>query len=80
MSTSKEAPTGLNFHRTNYVLMLLGIAMLIGGFIALSGGGTDNPNEFSEALFSSQRLTVAPLLILAGFAVFGFGIMKRFKN
>ncbi len=80
MSTSKEAPTGLNFHRMNYVLMLLGIAMLIGGFIALSGGGTDNPNEFSEDLFSSQRLTVAPLLILAGFTVFGFGIMKRFKN
>lgn len=80
MSTPNDAPTGLNFHRTNYVLMLLGIALLIGGFIALSGGGTDNPNEFSEDLFNSQRLTVAPLLILAGFAVFGFGIMKRFKN
>ena len=80
MSTSEESSTGLNFHSSNYVLMLIGIALLIGGFIALSGGGTDNPNEFSEALFSSQRLTVAPLLILAGFAVFGFGIMKRFKK
>jgi hypothetical protein len=47
--------------------------------VALSGGGTDNPNEFNEAIFSFRRITLAPLLILAGLGVFGFGIMKRFK-
>ncbi|MBM3171890.1 MAG: DUF3098 domain-containing protein [Bacteroidetes bacterium] len=76
---TEETNSGLRFHRNNYILMALGLGLLVGGFIALSGGGTDNPNEFNEAIFSPQRITLAPLLILAGFLVFGFGIMKRFK-
>ena len=80
MSTpTEDTNSGLRFHRNNYILMALGLGLLVGGFIALSGGGTDNPNEFNESIFSPQRITLAPLLILAGFLVFGFGIMKRFK-
>ena len=80
MSTPKEeSPRGLRFHRNNLIFMVLGLGLLVGGFVALSGGGTDNPNEFNEAIFSFRRITLAPLLILAGFGVFGFGIMKRFK-
>jgi spore maturation protein SpmA len=80
MSTPKEESNGgLRFNRNNYILMALGLGLLVGGFVALSGGGTDNPNEFNEAIFSSRRITLAPLMILAGFLVFGLGIMKRFK-
>ena len=80
MSTPKEeSPSGLRFHRTTLIFMVLGLGLLVGGFVALSGGGTDNPNEFNEAIFSFRRITLAPLLILAGLGVFGFGIMKRFK-
>ena len=62
MSTPKEETQGgLRFHRNNYLIMALGLGLLVGGFLALSGGGTDNPNEFNEAIFGPRRITLATL-------------------
>ena len=45
------------------------------------GGGADSPTEFHEKeLFSTVRITVAPILIVAGFVVMIYGIMKKAKN
>ena len=38
--------------------MLIGILVLIAGYILLSGGGTDDPTEFSEAIFDTRRMYV----------------------
>jgi hypothetical protein len=56
------------FGKINYTLMLSGLGMIILGFFLMSGGGTKDPNVFSEEVFSPLRITVAPLLVLAGFA------------
>ena len=51
------------FRKENYILMGVGVLLLILGYVLLSGGGSDDPNVFSEALFNTRRLVVAPLVI-----------------
>ena len=81
MSTPKEeSPSGLRFHRNNLIFMVLGLGLLVGGFVALSGGGTDNPNEFNEAIFSFRRIRLAPAVVLLGFGITIYSILKTKKK
>jgi len=68
------------FGRINYILMLTGIGIIILGFILMSGGGSDDPNVFDENIFSPMRITVAPLLVLAGFVIEIYAIVKKSKD
>ena len=62
----------------NYKYMAAGLALLIIGFALMIGGGSDDPNVFNEeALFSFTRLTLSTILVVAGFAVEMYAIMKR---
>jgi hypothetical protein len=44
------------------------------------GGGSDDPNKFNYAIFNFQRLTLAPILILSGYVIEIFAIMKKPKQ
>ena len=44
------------------------------------GGGSDDPNVFNEDIFNFRRLTLAPILILAGYVIEVFAIMKKPKD
>ena len=44
----------------------------------MSGGGVEDPNEFSEEIFSTRRITIAPLTVLLGYRVIFYSILKRF--
>jgi len=68
------------FGKQNYRLMFIGLAVLLLGFILMTGGGSDDPNVFSPALFNTQRLVIAPLLLLAGFIIEIFAIMLKPKE
>ena len=47
----------------------------------MSGGGSEDPNQFNpDELFSARRITVAPIVVLIGYAVIGYGIMFKSKN
>ncbi|MDD2621792.1 MAG: DUF3098 domain-containing protein [Bacteroidales bacterium] len=70
---------GMPFRKINYILMLAGILILIIGYYLLSGGGTDDPTEFSEAIFDTRRLYVAPIVLIIGFLVELVAIMYRPK-
>jgi len=65
------------FHKENYKYLFLGLILLALGFILMIGGGSDDPNKFSDSIFDSQRLTIAPLLLIAGFAVEMWAVLKR---
>ncbi len=66
------------FGKKNYRLLIIGVAVVILGYILMSGGGAENPNEFHyDEIFSPMRITVAPILVLAGFVVVFIGIMKK---
>jgi hypothetical protein len=67
------------FGKLNYTLLLVGLGFLLLGYLLMIGGGSDDPNVFSPALFDFQRLTLAPLLLLTGFVIEIFAIMKRPK-
>ena len=65
----------------NYKLMLIGFAVIVLGFILMVGGGSDDPvHVFDESMFSFRRITLAPILVLAGFAFEVYAIMKRPKD
>ena len=68
------------FGKENYRLMLIGLAFIALGFILMIGGGSNDPNQFNPEIFSFRRLTLAPILILAGFVVEIFAIMKKPKD
>ncbi|MFV0484522.1 MAG: DUF3098 domain-containing protein [Bacteroidales bacterium] len=68
------------FTRINYILMLIGIGIIILGFILMSGGGSKDPNVFNEEIFSFRRITLAPIVVLLGFAFEVYAIMKRDKS
>lgn len=65
------------FGKENYRLMLIGLGVIVLGFILMVGGGSADPNVFNEEIFNTRRLTIAPLLILAGYVIEIFAIMKR---
>ncbi len=69
------------FQKENYKFFIIGLAINLLGYLLMIGGGSDNPNEFNEkALFSDVRITVAPILIVAGFVVIMYGIMRKPKG
>ncbi len=68
------------FSMKNYITILVGVVMLFVGFALMSGGGEHTATEFDSSIFSFRRITLAPVVVIAGFVVVGFGIMKRFKH
>ena len=62
----------------NYLLMLAGVAVIVIGFILMSGGTKATPTEFSYDIYAWHRITLAPILVVAGFAFEIFAILKRF--
>jgi uncharacterized membrane protein len=69
------------FEKKNYVIMAIGFAIVIIGFMLMAGGKSEDPNAFNpDEIFSHRRITLAPLMVLIGFAVVGFGIMLKTKT
>lgn len=65
------------FGKKNYQLMFIGLGLLLVGYLLMIGGGSDNPEEFSKEIFNFRRLTLAPILVLAGYAVEIVAIMRK---
>ncbi|GHU86391.1 hypothetical protein FACS1894153_3370 [Bacteroidia bacterium] len=68
------------FGKENYILLIAGVVILALGYILMIGGGSKDPNVFSYDLFSTTRLTVSPILIMLGFAIEFYAIMKKPKD
>jgi len=79
MSKKKEERV-LLFDRAKYTLLIAGLLVTALGFVLMIGGGSADPNEFSYDLFSFRRITLAPFLVLAGFGIQIFAIMKKTSN
>jgi len=75
----KEEP-GFALGRENYRLLAIGFAVIVIGFLLMLGGKSDSPDQFSEKIFSFRRITLAPVVILAGFIFEIWAIMKRPKE
>lgn len=81
MATEKMNSTNETFAlgKENYKLMAIGLGIIVIGFILMGGGGSDNPEVFSDAIFSFRRITLAPIVVMAGFIFEIYAIMKKPK-
>ena len=77
---NNENEKNMLLSRKNYILMLVGLAIIIVGFLLMSGGGSDSPDTFNYDMFSCRRITLAPILVIGGLAFEVFAIMKRFNK
>lgn len=68
------------FTRENYKLMIIGLVVVFLGYILMVGGASDDPTKFSPDIFNTQRLTISPILIIIGFIIEIFAIMKKPKQ
>ena len=62
----------------NYILLAIGFVVIVLGMVLMCGGGSESPEEFNYAMFSWRRVTLAPLLIVGGFAFEIYALLKRF--
>jgi hypothetical protein len=82
---AKQAPatkavSEFAFGKENFRLLFIGLAFIVVGFLVMIGGGSDDPNVFSPKIFDFQHLTLAPILVLTGYVIEIFAIMKKPKE
>lgn len=68
------------FSKKNYILLLVGLTFIASGLILMTGGGSEDPTKFSDEIFNTTRLTIAPILLAIGFIIEIFAIMYRKKE
>ncbi len=77
---NNENKTEFLFDKVNYKFLLIGIAVIAVGFILMSGGGSDDPKVWDEAVFNFQRIRLAPTVVLIGFGITIYSILKNPKK
>ena len=77
----KELENGPMFSldKQNYRLMVIGCVIVLIGFGLMMGGGSEDPNVFSREIFSPRRITVAPIVVMAGYIFIMYAILKKPK-
>lgn len=76
---AKHSP--FSFRKENYRLLLIGLAINVLGFLLMIGGATEDPNQFdADSLFSPVRITISPMLIVLGYIIILYSIMRRPKQ
>lgn len=81
-----EVKEAFYFGKENYKFMMIGLALIVLGFVLMMGAdantvnGKFDPNSWNEDIFSFRRVRLAPFLVIAGFAVEAYAILKRNKK
>lgn len=68
------------FSKQNYIILLAGLGLIALGYVLMIGGGSKDPEVFNPAIFDFQRISLAPMVCLAGFVTILFAIMWRPKT
>lgn len=69
----------LAFGKENFILLAIGMAIVVIGYILMSGPGS-TPEQFNPEIFSWRRIRLAPIVCLAGFITMGYAIVHRPKS
>ena len=68
------------FGKDNYIFIIGGFVLTLIGFVLMMGGASEDPNVFNaDEIFSPIRITVAPFLVILGYGIVIYGIMKKRK-
>lgn len=76
----QEQHSDFLFGKVNYKILLIGLGVIALGFILMAGGGSPDPKVFSEDIFSFRRIRLAPTMVLIGFGITVYSILKNPKN
>jgi len=68
------------FGKENFILIGIAIAIIVIGFVLMSGGGSEDGISFNPEIFSTRRIVVAPIITFLGFALMVVGILKKSKD
>lgn len=80
MNKEKSKESEFAFGRDNYKWLIIGVVIIAVGNLLMVGGGSDDPSVFNgEEIFSFRRITLAPIVILAGFATVLISIIRKSK-
>ena len=66
-------PKGLRY-------LLVGLIVMVSGYILMTGGGSEDPEVFNYAMFDFRRMVAAPLVIIMGIVIEIVAIMRVFKG
>lgn len=81
MSKKNIGKENFALSKENYILLVIGFAIIVLGFILMIGGKSEDPTVFNEdEIFSFRRITLAPIIVLAGFIFEIWAIMKKPKT
>ena len=75
---SNENDNKMPLTMKNYLLIAIGVVIIILGFVLMAGGDAATAEEFNQNIFSFRRITLAPIVVIAGFACEIYAILKRF--
>lgn len=75
---SNENDNKMPLTMNNYLLIAIGVVVIILGFVLMAGGDAATAEEFNQNIFSFRRITLAPIVVIAGFAFEIYAILKRF--
>ena len=81
--SAKSTPAGMGtlFEKTNLRWMLIGVIVMAVGFILMAGGKSSDPNVFdTRQVYSTTRITIAPIIILAGLVIEIIALFRQPKN
>ncbi len=80
MSSDKNKKPEFLFKKENYKILIIGIVTIIIGFILMSGGENTDPKVFNENVFNFRRIRLAPTVVLVGFVICIYSILKNPKK
>ena len=73
-----NTPEGFLFSKDNYMWMGIGLVFILMGFLLMAGGKSPDPKVFDASeVYSFRRITLAPIMVLIGFAIEGYAIFKK---
>jgi len=78
--SKEEKAKFMPFRKNNYILLLIGLAFIAIGLILMIGGSSDDVDVFSTEVYSFRRITLSPILIVTGFIIEIYAIMKQPKE
>ncbi len=77
LSSDDSKQSEFAFTKRQYQWLGIGLGVVALGYILMSGGGSDDPAVFSEDIFNFRRITLAPTVVLVGYAAIFYAILKR---
>lgn len=80
MENKEKNQENFLFDKGNYMFLLIGVIVIALGFVLMSGGSSEDPNEWSDAIFNFRRIRLAPTTVLIGFGIVIYSIFKKDKK